>query len=284
MIHDTEKQLTIGRASMERVPKFLKDYCYALYLGAFGAYLFGFLGLFLFGAWGLWNDVCITRQKNTKKTKEERFLWSKILHKKLQKLAALQYVIKYVVWIGISLIWSYAYLYYSLADYIVLSLKDVMIKNIAPSSWKSQTEHVTLKMSYIIPFIDRYTIHFNYLLSKNFLVDGLAKSTFSFVWIICCLRSPSLFKYVDNIGNSVKKIISNQRMKIMLLSLSSLFFIYILSLVFIGVDGLFPSLLPRYAKDVGPLFAWTFIFIPVTWVSFSLMISMYKGTSLLGPS
>ena len=277
MINDTEKQLTIGRAPMERVRKLLKDYCYALYLGAFGAYLFGFVGLFLFGAWGLWNDRKVVHKRIDmgKQSVKENLFDNTSLRKKNRYSYSCLYSFRYIIWVVVVIVLTL----------IVAPIIDggfhskeieTSIKNhaISPERYNGSLDifasvtsipDFVVKISYIIPFTDKYITHMQQKGLDRFIPYDA--TVISILWILCALRSPKLFQYFNKYELSFERL--NSKIKSTLKFVLIMVFIFTFYAVFIGVESMFQMSLET-------LMGINMILVPLTWVLFCILISIYK--------
>lgn len=214
--------------------RFLKDYCYGLALGLFGAYLLGWVGLLLFGIWGLWNDIKVIREK--KEANKE----PKKLNKILRKLGIYKHILIYVIWMIVTALWIYVVISFFLAYDIWSNLENVLREEDKKNSWAVVTQDIMLKMSYIIPFLRKYL---TYIESKVIInqMSYYGANIISTAWIICIIRSPKLFQYSQELFVQFINYIKDSRSRASLLLACKILLFLIMGTIFMGGKFLFPE-------------------------------------------
>lgn len=258
-----------------QILKFLEDYCYAIYLGVFGAYLFGWLGLILFGMWGLWNDKRIIKKKvaifSTKKTIiESTKLYS--VFQSFKNIKLYPYLI-YMVWAIIIIIVGFVIGGIIQSSILIDAVTQQNLSNLpekgASVSSFIKVPSVILKISYLVPFVSEYLRH----MKNNGMEDHMLFDTaiISAIWILCILKSPKLFQYFEEYFPDFRKLAHNTQ--IILISIFSLAFLVAISLVFI--ENTF--LIPKSREGIKKIFLAIMILVPTTWILFSIVIGMAKS-------
>lgn len=265
-----------------QILKFLKDYCYAIYLGVFGAYLAGVWGFLIIGAIGLFYDYRIGKEKFYSKylPKKETFLGSRKLREKLNRLEHWRPVYKYGMWLFWSVVWSIVFTYIVTIHGVLFGLRDTLYKGIEnPNFWDSPFGNITLKVSNIIYYISEYIAHMDRH-AKNFLekpeaselLVSFSAQIFVCIWILCIIRSPGLFRYINNLSKFIMNYFANKNLRRSLV----IFFIMLFGFVFYQVIIGGKIMFPENQNEIKIVYRLMVILVPSTFILLAVIIAVIK--------